>query len=162
MTAEDLRETAMDTSDSASGLDQWAPGDMKLHSQTAFETFAELLNMIEEGAEWPEQLKVAGAAFLSEDPKERLDPLEYRVLLMLPAVYRLWSKTRLRHLQPWVAAWAEPDMYAGVEGKGAEDVAYSSALLVEWCKMTGIGFTGGSADMTNASTRYNDRWSEKY
>ena len=38
-------------------------------------------------------------------------------------------------------------MYAGVEGRGAEDAAYTSALLVEWCKMTGTDFGGGSADI---------------
>ena len=66
---------------------------------------------------------------------------------MLPATYRMWSKTRLRHLQPWVKTWAEPEMYAGVEGRGAEDAAYSSALLVEWSKMSGTDLTGGSADI---------------
>ena len=147
LTGKDLKQTAMDTGDSAAGLDQWAPGDMKMISDAALDALAEMLNMVEEGAEWPEQLRVARAAFLSKNPEERLDPLEHRVLLMLPSTYRLWSKTRLRHLQPWVAAWAEPEMFAGVEGKGAEDAAYSSALLVEWCKMTGTGFTGGSADI---------------
>ena len=141
----------MCTGDSAAGLDQWTPGDMKLLSDLAFESLAELLNMVEEGADWPEQLKVARATFLPKNPEERFDPLEYRVLLMLPAVYRLWSKTRRGHLQPWVAAWAEPEMYAGVEGKGAGDAAYTSALLVEWCKMTGAEFSGGSADIYKCS-----------
>ena len=38
-------------------------------------------------------------------------------------------------------------MYAGVEGRGAEDASYSSALLVEWCRAKGVDFTGGSADI---------------
>ena len=74
-TAEDLRETAMDTGDSASGLDQWAPGDMKLLSQEAFETLAELLNMIEDGAERLEQLKLARAAFLSKKNRRKIEPI---------------------------------------------------------------------------------------
>ena len=139
----DLRITAACTGESAAGLDQWAPGDFKLLSDLALEKLAEMLNMVEEGAEWPEQLGKARAAFLSKSPEDVLNPLEYRVLLMLPATYRMWSKTRLRHLQPWVAAWAEPEMFAGVEGKGAEDAAYSSALLVEWCRVTRTEFTGG-------------------
>ena len=28
-----------------------------------------------------------------------MEPLGYRVLSMLPTVYRLWAKTRLRHLE---------------------------------------------------------------
>ena len=67
-----------------------------------------MLNDIEKGAPWPEQLKSARAAFLSKDPEDELNPLAYRVLLMLPAIYRMWSKTRLRHLAPWIAEWALP------------------------------------------------------
>ena len=66
---------------------------------------------------------------------------------MLPAVYRLWSRTRLRHLQPWINSWALPEMYAGVEGKGAADAAYSTGLLIEWCRLAGVGYSGGAADI---------------
>ena len=70
LTADDLKETAACTGDSAAGLDQWAPGDMKLLSNKAYETLAELLNMIEKGAEWPSQLNLARVAFLSKDPRK--------------------------------------------------------------------------------------------
>ena len=108
LTADNLKETARCTEDSASGLDQWAPRDKRLLSDKAFDSLAEIINMIEGGAEWSEQLETARAAFLAKDLDQRLNPLEYRVFLMLPAIYRMWSKTRLRHLQPLVAAWAEP------------------------------------------------------
>ena len=38
-------------------------------------------------------------------------------------------------------------MYAGVEGRGAEDAAYVALLLAEWCNLTKTNFTGGSADI---------------
>ena len=66
---------------------------------------------------------------------------------MLPAIYRMWSKTRLGHLAPWIAEWALPEMYAGVEGRGAQDAAYNTALLTEWCKAMGMDLTGGAADI---------------
>ena len=59
----------------------------------------------------------------------------------------MWSKTRLRHLQPWVEAWTLPEIFAGVEGRGAEDAAYATGILVEWCNLTKKQFTGGSADI---------------
>ena len=89
----------------------------------------------------------ARAAFLAKDPNDELNPLAYRVLLMLSGTYRMWSKTRLRHMQPWVQSWTLPEMYAGVEGKGAEDAAYATALLGEWCELTNTDFSGGSADI---------------
>ena len=35
----------------------------------------------------------------------------------------------------------------GVEGRGADEAANSSAVLVEWCKVHAIESTGGPADM---------------
>ena len=96
----DFKITAACTGMSAAGLDQWAPGDLKLLSNEAYDSRATLLNVVEEGAEWPRQVQHVRAAFLSKTPDDALNPLEYRVLLMLPAVHRMWSKTRLRHLQP--------------------------------------------------------------
>ena len=71
LTAKDLRQTARETGDSATGLDQWAPGDMKFLSEIALEALAEFLNMVEEGAEWFEQLQVARAVFLSTKTRKK-------------------------------------------------------------------------------------------
>ena len=47
-------------------------------------------NLIEEGAEWPTQMRAARAALLAKDQGDPRDPMKQRVLLMLPAVYRRW------------------------------------------------------------------------
>ena len=69
----------------------WTPADIKFLSRDAFDELATMVNMIEEGAEWPEQTKTSRAAFLSKDPNDLLNPLAYRVLLMMPYIYRLWG-----------------------------------------------------------------------
>ena len=66
---------------------------------------------------------------------------------MLPAAYRMWSKTRLRHVQPWVAEWSLEDMYAGIEGRGAQEAAYNTAVMTEWARLRGMDFVGGAADI---------------
>ena len=104
LTGKDLEEAAREAKETAAGPDQWAPADLKLLSPKAYEALAEMLNLIEEGAEWPKQMKTARAAFLPKDDECLLNPEAYRVLLMLPAVYRLWARTRLKHLEPWVLA----------------------------------------------------------
>ena len=68
------------------------------YREEPFDELAKLLNMIEEGAEWPEQTKISRAAFLSKEENDLLNPLAYRVLLMLPYIYRLWGRARLEHL----------------------------------------------------------------
>ena len=38
-------------------------------------------------------------------------------------------------------------MYAGIEGQGAEEAAYSTAMFIEHCKLSKTEFTGGAADI---------------
>ena len=76
----------------------WTPTDYKFLSRDAFDEVAVMLNMIEEGAEWPEQTKTSRAASLSKDENDVLNPLAYRVLLMMPYVHRLWGRGRPRTL----------------------------------------------------------------
>ena len=45
-------------------------------------------------------MNLARAAFLPKEEQASMEPLEYRVLLMLPGIYRMWAKTRLQHLAP--------------------------------------------------------------
>ena len=68
------------------------------------------------------------AHFFAKDEEPSLDPMEYRVLLVLQRLYRRWATMRLRHLQPWVQAWQLEEMYAGVPAAGA-DVAWVSTAL---------------------------------
>ena len=103
--------------------------------------------MIEGGASWPKQLNVARAAFLAKEADSDMDPLAYRVLLMLPSVYRRWGKIRLAKLQPWIAMWALPQIYAGIEGQGANDASYATAVEIEFCRAHDIEYTGGTADI---------------
>ena len=93
------------TKETAGGLDQWTPADLRMLAPKAYEALAKMLNEIERGKAWPSQMHNARAAFLPKEATNSQDPLEYRVLLMLPAVYRMWAKARLKHLAPWVRGW---------------------------------------------------------
>ena len=92
-------------------------------------------------------LVAARAAFLPKEEDNLLEPAAYRVLLMLPATYRLWARTRLKHLEPWVMAWATEEMFSGAPGQGAADAAYMTAMLVEQCMLHKEDYTGGAADV---------------
>ena len=54
---------------------------------------------------WPAELRKAKAVFLAKKQALSLDPTDYRVLLILPSIYRLWAKTRARQLRGWMAGW---------------------------------------------------------
>lgn len=125
---------------SAGGLDQWAPDEFALLSLKAFHHLAEMLKLIGNGAEWPTNCLHARASYLSKDHNDLLNPLSYRVLLMLPEVYRRWASLRLHNLAPWVADWQLDAMCARVASKFAEDGWWGTNLILEkssHCTTTG-------------------------
>ena len=89
----------------------------------------------------------AKAAFLVKDPKKVEDPLSYRVLLILSGIYRRWASLRLRQMDDWVAQWALPEMFAGVQGRGAEDGWCGTPLDLEEAEQQGDDYTVGAADV---------------
>ena len=42
---------------------------------------------------------------MQKDPYCPYDPLSYRILKLMPVLYRRWATTRLRHLAPWIQQW---------------------------------------------------------
>ena len=83
-----------------------------------------MLNIIEETARWPKEMSKARAAFMQKNPDKDTDPLQYRVLTILSAVYRRWASLRLYDMQDWTDEWHLPEMYAGTGAQGAENYFY--------------------------------------
>eukprot|EP00973_Karenia_brevis_P003916 539625-Karenia_brevis.AAC.1 len=124
-------DACLQAAHSTPGMDSWAPADYKLFSLLAFQWCAHLLNLIEGGCPWPDDLLHARASLLCKDPSEPYDPLAWRVLWILPNLYRRWASTRLGQLQPWIEQWKLDTMHAGIPGTGAEDAWYGTALHLE-------------------------------
>jgi hypothetical protein len=80
----DIFDIASKLEASSGGLDGFLPEDFKLLTPLACEHLAKLLTMIEAGAQWPEDLSQARAAFLPKDEHDLDDCLKYRVLMILP------------------------------------------------------------------------------
>ena len=85
--------------------------------------------------------------FVKTPPHKIYDPFEYRVLLILPVLYRRWATARLADLKPWVQRWQLPEMFAGVEGCGAEDGWYETSLTMEHFRLTNTPFAGAASDI---------------
>ena len=56
ITREDLRQTINGMAATTPGMDQWSMADLRMVSEQALERMAQMLNAIEGGAKWPEQL----------------------------------------------------------------------------------------------------------
>ena len=124
ITGDDLFHIVADAGHIAQGMDHWACTDLSLLSASAFRYLALMLRLMESGKPWPAQI-------LLTCPEEPLNPMEYRFLMITSSIYRLWGKTRLRHLKPWIDRWRLPNMYGGLQGVGADDAWYATSLEVE-------------------------------
>eukprot|EP00974_Lingulodinium_polyedra_P081789 7919257-Lingulodinium_polyedra.AAC.1 len=76
-----------------------------------------MLNAFEAGDPWPVELTQARAPFLPKEGSSPDEPLGYRLLFILPSIYRRWASVRQHQLRPWVEEWALPEMFAGVCGR---------------------------------------------
>ncbi len=127
----------------ASGLDGWAPRDTTLFPLACFTFWAYMLNAIEAGKAWPQGVLHAQTAFLAKDPtKQSHDPMDYRLLLLLPTLTRTWAKHRLSQLTPLIETWKVDDLFAGIPGLGAEDAWWLSSCTSEVYRRNALPLTG--------------------
>ena len=71
----DFIEACRVSSNSAAGIDGWAPRDLALLSDKALILIVDMIQKIEDGAPWPETMTKARAVFLSKDPNDTTNRL---------------------------------------------------------------------------------------
>ena len=147
LTTDEFRASCIVASKSAAGLDDLSPEDFALLSYNTYWWLTTLLNLIEAGADRPKDVAQGRAAYLSKDPRDTHNPLAYRVLLILPVLYRRWASARLHSLRGWIRQWQLDGMFAGIEGFGAEDAWYETSLQIENCKTHNRDFSGNATDI---------------
>jgi hypothetical protein len=129
------------------GLDGFLPEEFKLLPIQACDHLAIMLNMIEGGAQWPQDLNQARAAFLPKGQDDLDNCLNYRVLMILPTLYRVWAKASLERLREWIQTWACDEHYAGTGSDGAEDAWWLTSTIFEQAALDGTQLTGAVADI---------------
>ena len=95
VTTEDVEHALKTGSNSTAGPDGWKPSKLKFMSKTFCKWLAVIFNLVEQGNGWPKDLLCARNAHISKEEEPNIkDLLEYRVITVLPAVCRAWSRTR--------------------------------------------------------------------
>ena len=147
LTLEQVKNVCINAKATAPGLDHWDPRDFANFSDNAFGMITMMFNTIEDGASWPAELLKARAAFMSKDAEKYDNPLNYRVLTLLPVAYRRYATARLHSIKAWVASWDLPQICAGGIAKGAQDGWYRTAVQIENICLKGRWHTGGAIDI---------------
>lgn len=135
------------TGNSAGGMDGWRPVHFHFATYSASRWLCEFFTLVEKGHDWPEPCSHARAAFLLKPSTTVDDVLPFRLLTILPCVYRLWSKARLQDLQPWLRSWLSPYHHSAIAGIGAIDAWYATSIRFENAKFKREGFSGFDADI---------------
>eukprot|EP00969_Alexandrium_andersonii_P209710 9263547-Alexandrium_andersonii.AAC.1 len=69
----------------AGGADLWTPEQLSWVSVEAAAPLAEMLNRIEQGAQWPRQLRTVFLSYLAKTEEHSTAPLQYRGISLLPS-----------------------------------------------------------------------------
>jgi hypothetical protein len=108
--AQDLADTLASWPRSKKGgTDAWEADLFRDLPSALLEWAAELLDIIEEGAPWPDS-QVEGLVALVPKKATAGTALEQRPITLTNLLYRLWSGTRCRQSAEWLQGWAHPHM----------------------------------------------------
>ena len=69
-------------------LDGWKPRHWRLATPTAATWLVELFRLIEEGRPWPKDNRLAKGVFITKTTTTWGSPLAFRILIIVPVVYR--------------------------------------------------------------------------
>ncbi|MFM7989232.1 MAG: hypothetical protein ACKPKO_58955, partial [Candidatus Fonsibacter sp.] len=124
------------------------PREFKWLGKEFSKWLAAVYNMAEAGGGWPEGLQCARSAYISkeEEPNTR-ELLKYRVITVLPSVYRVWPDVRYRHCGDWAEKWADEGQFSARKGRGAQEAWWNASLDAEYARAQGREFVIPLSDM---------------
>ena len=115
---QDFKDECLGAKHTCASLEGWHNEEFALFSDYLLQLLVNFLNRAERMRQWPSSLTIAKAALMHKGDPAHAGPLDLRILLILPALYRRWASTRLRMVSPWVGRWRLREMYAGPPGAG--------------------------------------------
>lgn len=130
-------------------MDGWHPAELTLVSYETARWIAELFELIEEGADWPQAATHATIAYLETEGGKPGEAMSYRPITISAPIYRVWAAMRLKDMEQWISTWAVPDMYASTTGQGATDAWYTLLVDFELKDLQGVPYCGGTVDIQN-------------
>ena len=96
----------------------------------------------------PEDLECGKSAYIAKESTPSVkDMLKYRVLTVLPPVYREWSTMTYRRMADWAEEWADPGQYSARKGRGAQEAWWRASLEAEHDRANCVGYAAPFFDM---------------
>ena len=114
----------------ATGSDGISRSDLIQLPKSAMQAHVDMLQLVEQKGEWPEQLCTGFVASLDKH-KGQSDADGYRPITVYPFNYRVWSSIRSGQALRSISKVLPVSVFGGVPGKQAREVWYMMAQLIE-------------------------------
>ena len=129
----------------ASGPDDWTGDELRLWPGLLVPALAALLRHVELLGRWPSALTVAEVVLIPKPGGDPDSPLQLRPTTLLPVIYRLRARIRLRAVDSWRAAW---DPAVAFACKGPEGQAWDLAWALAVAPVQGQAVSGVAVDLS--------------
>ena len=131
------------------GPDSWSRDDL-FHLGPKFNAeLVQLLQKIEDGLEWPTQTMQAIVVLLKKHATARLVG-EYRPIVVMSLIYRVWASIRARDLLAQFGHVFEHHSFGFLPKRGALQYWWSLQSSIEVALQTGESLSGLTADIVKA------------
>ena len=130
----------------ATGADGWARDDVANLSLQAHGQIAQMYDRIQHGAAWPRQLQT-GLVCPVQKSKDAELPSQYRPIILLPFLYRLWAVGSARSLLPQMLQVAGQHVYGFLPSRRVSDLWWLLQAAVETSFFDRQEMTGFNLDL---------------
>ena len=96
---------------------------------------------VESKGQWPAYFNLALVAMLHKGGTSELD--DFRPIVMLNTIYKLWAGLRSRVLRSWLSA---NGLLPSTNGRGADTQAYELSLRLALARLSGVTVSGLAID----------------
>ena len=133
----------------ATGPDGLSRQDLMNWPLTAKQLLVDLINRIEQGLSWPQQMVTGFVVALEKTPgAETVN--QYRPITVFSLVYRTWSSIRARQVLAHLQPWAPTTCTGNLPGKHSAHVWYGVMQEIEVAQLNGGRLSGWVIDLIKA------------
>ena len=131
---------------SATGLDQVSRQDLLQLPDDLTQQLLELIQRVEQGAGWPQQMMEAAVSAIQKLPDAALTK-DFRPITVMSMVYRTWASIRAKQALAWLARFAPRGLVGNQPQKTTAKIWYTIQLEIEQALHTGEPLSGYVTDV---------------
>ena len=134
------------------GPDAWSRDDLIGLSSVRQDDLARMFTLLETGTDWPRQLVTGFVCPIAKCENPTL-PSQYRPIVLISLLYRLWAATSFRDFLPHLCAQVPSHVFGYIPGRRASDIWTVLQLALELAFCTSQSFAGYCSDIVKCFNR---------